>query len=295
MRKVLSSVGATLLFVGPALAADLLKDTNKRATLILETQWRAMERLSFQAIGPRLEEFFAKTMGTFGLSKEELKAKADFNFGVYDMKGFESVRGVFRLANALSENGFTQFAFLKGKGLADLKAVKDAQEWLIEVKTLVLQTKPHEFKTNGPIAVLPVDKFQPENNRIEDYVEKVSMQIAGNLVEKARQQLIDTVKKEGEALLKKMKSWDEDMVQRKSKAYDDVENFPNKFTANYLFLINQSESDIPRVNQPSLDRLKQLNMEWATLKARANEILNKDVPSLNKRLWEVGLGAIWKD
>jgi thioester reductase-like protein len=104
-----------------------------------------------------------------------------------------------------------------------------------------------------------------------------------------------SVKKEGEALLKKMKSWDEDMVQRKSKAYDDVENFPNKFTANYLFLINQTESDIPRVNQPSLDRLKQLNMEWAGLKARANEILDKDIPALNKRLWESGFGAIWKD
>jgi hypothetical protein len=43
-----------------ALAADLLKDTNKRATLILETQWRAMERLSFQAIRPQLEKFFAR-------------------------------------------------------------------------------------------------------------------------------------------------------------------------------------------------------------------------------------------
>jgi len=103
------------------------------------------------------------------------------------------------------------------------------------------------------------------------------------------------VRKEGEALLKKMKAWDEDMVQRKSKAYDDVENFPNKFTANYLFLINQTESDIPRVNQPSLDRLKQLNGEWSALKARSSEILDRDIPSLNKRLWEVGLGAIWKD
>ncbi|MGH9931935.1 MAG: VPS10 domain-containing protein [Pyrinomonadaceae bacterium] len=104
-----------------------------------------------------------------------------------------------------------------------------------------------------------------------------------------------SVKKEGEALLKKMKAWDEDMVQRKSKAYDDVENFPNKFTANYLFLINQTESDIPRVNQPSLDRLKQLNVEWSSLKARANEILDKDIPTLNKRLWGAGLGAIWKE
>jgi photosystem II stability/assembly factor-like uncharacterized protein len=103
------------------------------------------------------------------------------------------------------------------------------------------------------------------------------------------------IKKDGEALLKKMKAWDEDMVQRKSKAYDDVENFPNKFTANYLFMINQTESDIPRVNQPSLDRMRELNAQWATLKARGEEILNRDLPALNKRLWDAGLGAIWKD
>ncbi|MBP6823473.1 MAG: glycosyl hydrolase [Acidobacteria bacterium] len=103
------------------------------------------------------------------------------------------------------------------------------------------------------------------------------------------------IKKDGEALVKKMKAWDEDMVQRKAKAYDDVDNFANKFTANYLFLINQTESDIPSVNQPSLDRLKQLNTQWSALKARANEMFEKDIPSLNKRLWEAGLGAIWKD
>ena len=103
------------------------------------------------------------------------------------------------------------------------------------------------------------------------------------------------VKRDGEALVKKMEAWDEDMIQRKSKAYDDVENFPNKFTANYLFLINQTESDIPRVNQPSLDRMKQLNSEWAGLRARGNELLDKDVPAFNKRLWDLGLGAIWKE
>ena len=103
------------------------------------------------------------------------------------------------------------------------------------------------------------------------------------------------LKREGEALLKKMKAWDEDMVQRKSKAYDDVENFPNKFTANYLFLINATESDIPRVNQPSLDRMRELNAQWATLKARGIELLERDLPAFNKRSWDAGLGAIWKD
>lgn len=43
-----------------AIASGLLSDTNRRATLVLETQWRAMERLSFQAIRPQLTSFFAK-------------------------------------------------------------------------------------------------------------------------------------------------------------------------------------------------------------------------------------------
>tara|TARA_R110001606_G_scaffold107625_1_gene232332 strand:- start:12136 stop:15327 length:3192 start_codon:yes stop_codon:yes gene_type:complete len=100
------------------------------------------------------------------------------------------------------------------------------------------------------------------------------------------------LKKDGEALVAKMKAWDEDMVQRKSKAYDDVENFPNKFTANFLFLINATESDIPRVNQPNRDQLKVLMAEWAQLKSRADELINTDAPAFNKRLWEAGIGAV---
>ena len=49
------------------------------------------------------------------------------------------------------------------------------------------------------------------------------------------------------------------------------------------------------MNQPSLDRLRELNAQWATLKARGNELLERDIPAFNKRLWDAGLGAIWKE
>lgn len=42
------------------IAAGLLTNTNGRATLIVESQWRAMERLSFQAIHPQLADFFER-------------------------------------------------------------------------------------------------------------------------------------------------------------------------------------------------------------------------------------------
>jgi photosystem II stability/assembly factor-like uncharacterized protein len=101
------------------------------------------------------------------------------------------------------------------------------------------------------------------------------------------------LKKEAQELVKKMKAWDEEMIQRKSKAYDDVENFPNKFTANYLFAINHAESGIPLVNQPTRDRIAELDVTWKKLKQEGEAMLNTAVPALNKKLWDAGIGALW--
>lgn len=101
------------------------------------------------------------------------------------------------------------------------------------------------------------------------------------------------IRDKGNLLIEKITLWDEEMVQRKSKAYDDVENFPNKFTANYLFVLNQTESDIPRVNQPSKDRRAELEAQWSKMQTTAKELLEKELPAYNKLLWDAGVGAVW--
>jgi hypothetical protein len=98
---------------------------------------------------------------------------------------------------------------------------------------------------------------------------------------------------EGRALSQRLKAWDEEMVQRKSKAYDDVENFPNRFTAEYLFLINQTESDLPRPNMASRERKKELDAQWEGLEARGKALLEVEVPAFNRRAWDLGVGAVW--
>jgi hypothetical protein len=139
--------------------------------------------------------------------------------------------------------------------------------------------------------------METEFSRMHTFVNTIAAkreqltQLLANLPADAR---MKTLRTEGEALVQKMKTWDEDMVQRKSKAYDDVENFPNKFTAEYIFLINQTESDIPVVNKPSLDRKQELDAQWKVLQAKATEILEADIPALNKKLFESGVGGIWK-
>lgn len=112
--------------------------------------------------------------------------------------------------------------------------------------------------------------------------------------------IIDNIKKTNdkeslkacESLKAELVKWDEDMVQRKSKAYDDVENFPNKFVAEYFFLVNQTESGIPKVNMGSKKRRNELDLQWQTLKKRAEFILNDGIPKLNQQLWSAGIGAI---
>ena len=102
------------------------------------------------------------------------------------------------------------------------------------------------------------------------------------------------VRRDADSLMSRIKTWDTDMVSRRSRAYDDVENFAQKFTANYMFLINATESDLPRVNQPSKDRRIDLDTQWTRLKARSDAMINVDIPALNRKLFELGLGAIWK-
>ena len=51
----------------------------------------------------------------------------------------------------------------------------------------------------------------------------------------------------GNPLSEDLTLWDGIMVQRLSKAYDDVENFENGFTAHYLNLISESNSPIPKI------------------------------------------------
>ena len=101
----------------------------------------------------------------------------------------------------------------------------------------------------------------------------------------------DLIRK-GRGLYKKMKDWDEKMMQRKSLAYDDVENFPNKFIADYLFILDEMKGDIPIVTNGVINSMKRLDEKWMSLKDEIVQILNQDLKSYNKELWANGIGAV---
>jgi photosystem II stability/assembly factor-like uncharacterized protein len=102
----------------------------------------------------------------------------------------------------------------------------------------------------------------------------------------------DTLKSDIRKLMASITRWDSVMVQRKSKAYDDVENFRNGFTADYLYLIGRTRGDIPCLNQASIDYRREFDLKWVALKAESEVWLDESIPLLNTRLWQLGIGAI---
>jgi photosystem II stability/assembly factor-like uncharacterized protein len=153
----------------------------------------------------------------------------------------------------------------------------------------IQQTTYDEYHT----FMLSMETSFSEMHKLVNDIMKARTQLASIVKEMGTNEKYAALKKEGEELIKQMTTWDEDMVQRKSKAYDDVDNFPNKFTANYMFLINQTESDIPRVNKSNRDRFAELNAEWAPLKVRGLKIKDSELPAYTRKLWDAGIGAVY--
>ena len=101
------------------------------------------------------------------------------------------------------------------------------------------------------------------------------------------------VKNNGIKLLKLMDNWDKKMMQRMSMAYDDVENFPNKFLADYLFILDEIKGDIPNVSEGILKSLKSHDEKWIELKKEIDEINQFNIPEYNNELWSNGIiGAL---
>jgi hypothetical protein len=155
------------------------------------------------------------------------------------------------------------------------------------LKNPLFETKEEQYQTYDSLMADMETQLTQMHQKVNQLfnVQQQLKSIVKDLVNKS-------LKSKGDSLVKALDEWDKKMVQRKSKAYDDVENFPNKFTAEYLFLINATGGRIPRVNQSSIDRKNELDAQWAGLENQAKKLLEESVPAFNKQLWAAGIGAI---
>lgn len=216
-----------------------------------------------------------------------LSAKKGLNRFVWDMR-HHSIPGI---PNVYIEANFRGHKVSPGKYTVTLKVGKEEQQAVCEILANPLyDITPAQYAIFDSFmkdAEAKVTDMHNTINRLYPLQSKLDEQ--AQWLEKNNH---TSLKADVESLKQKLKTWDEDMVQRLSKAYDDVENFENKFTAEYLFMVNHADSSIPKVNEATKLRKQELDKQWEQFKTRATEIIETDLPALNKKLWDAGIGAL---
>jgi hypothetical protein len=90
-------------------------------------------------------------------------------------------------------------------------------------------------------------------------------------------EVVDSGKKIDARLLK----WEEELVQNKAQSNDDVINYINKLSADYIFLRGEMDANIPYITKGQKDRYAELDAMWQTLKGRMNALLDREVAGFN--------------
>lgn len=137
---------------------------------------------------------------------------------------------------------------------------------------------------------------------IEEGVKEIHLGV--NRMRKAQKQINDLVDliddnpnlkalaDSGRAVSKRIKRWEEKVIQPKSQSNDDVINFENKLSADYIFLKGETDTNIPYVTAGQKERLTELNAIWQPLKADMNAIIQQDIARFNAQCRQLQLEKI---
>ena len=84
----------------------------------------------------------------------------------------------------------------------------------------------------------------------------------------------------GKSLVKKITAWEEKLVQPKAMSNDDIINFVNMLSADYIFLRGEMDSNIPAVTSGQQQQFTELNNRWQPIKTEYVD-LQKQVADFN--------------
>jgi len=85
----------------------------------------------------------------------------------------------------------------------------------------------------------------------------------------------------GEALTKRINSWEENLIQAKQKTFQDVINFNNKLNAQLKQLINYLDQPDPKVTKGAKERFDDLMKDWQVYKNDRDAIINIEMKAYN--------------
>jgi hypothetical protein len=185
--------------------------------------------------------------------------------------GHQAIPGTYKLSLAYDNKSFETEAIIQANPLYNLS--KEQYE---------------AYQTFMSSAATSYREMTDMTNRLNEMNKKLK-----SLLSKLDPQQHNKLLIMGNKLSQDLTEWDAIMAQRLSKAYDDVENFENGFTAHYLNLISEADSSIPKITKGSKSRKVELEQEWARYKQNAEDLLKGPIRVFNAACQAEDVGVLF--
>ena len=98
--------------------------------------------------------------------------------------------------------------------------------------------------------------------------------------------------KKGDSLLKRITSWEENLIQAKQKTFQDVINYNNKLNAQMTHLKGYIDVAEPKVSLGAKERWSDLKNDWQVYENELKAIVDEEMNGYNTMFKELGLPAI---
>ncbi|MDH3697629.1 MAG: glycosyl hydrolase, partial [Flavobacteriaceae bacterium] len=96
----------------------------------------------------------------------------------------------------------------------------------------------------------------------------------------------------GKALIERISSWEENLIQPKQKTFQDVINYHNQLNAELMNLKNYVDAAEPKVTQGAKDRLRDLLSQWSTFDKERTSIVETEMKEYNSLFKSLDIPAI---
>ncbi|MEK6152409.1 glycosyl hydrolase [Flavobacteriaceae bacterium 3-367] len=102
----------------------------------------------------------------------------------------------------------------------------------------------------------------------------------------------DSLIKKGKALIKRIDSWEQSLIQPEQKTFQDVINYNNQLNAELMYLKGFVDTAEPKVTEGAKERLKDLLADWAVYEKERDAIVSKEMAAYNQLFKTLELPAI---
>ncbi|MCU0447505.1 MAG: glycosyl hydrolase [Microscillaceae bacterium] len=207
-----------------------------------------------------------------------LPAKAGLNRFVWDMR-YPILLGI---PTVYIEGSYESRKVKPGKYTLTLKYEK--QTATAECKILAnpnIQVADNEYTTQQEWQKKVEDDIIDIHSSVLR-VRKIKKQLEDFLALLPAQATYQKLRTEGDTIIARLSRWEAELVQNKSQSNDDVINYVNKLSADYIFVKGEMDANIPTVTDGQKSRFAELNAIWLKHKQTMQNLINQDIMNFNE-------------